>query len=93
MNTWRIRLRAFAPVPLAAPESRPLRNMRLSMLGALALLGVICLFWSDFSEVAGIFGVALVAALVVYLAVLVPVWLCRKIHADDAWLLRERHDD
>lgn len=93
MNVWRTRLRAFAPVPLAAPESRPLRNLRLSVLGALALLGAICLFWGDFIVVAGMLAVALLAGLVVYLAVLVPVWLCRKIHADDAWILRERHDD
>ena len=86
--------RDLLPVPLAAPESPALARARkicLVLLGVLALLGG---FFGPIHAVAGIYAVALFAALVAYLAVRVTIYLQLKSRADDAWLdhLTSRED-
>lgn len=82
----------IAPAPMAAPETPALRRARLMIMAALFTLAAICLAWGWVGGVAGSLLIALVAGISVFLVIQVPLWICAKNRADDAWLSRETTD-
>ena len=80
------------PAPMAAPETPGLKRARLRILIALAALGLICFAWGSLPQKIQPAGMAIMAGLVVFLALQIPVWAIAKSRADDAWLFRDRDD-
>ena len=80
------------PAPMAAPETQGLRRARYRILYAMAALGLICIAWTSLPQAIQPEGLAIVAGLVVFLALQIPVWAIAKSRADDAWLFRNRDD-
>jgi hypothetical protein len=83
---------ARVPAPMAAPETPALRGARMRILGSLAVLGLITLIWSAIPAGGQRVAAALVAGLVVFLAIQVPVWALAKWKADEAVLFEGRDD-
>ena len=82
MLTWLDWLRT----PMAAPETRGLKAMRMAIL-SLSMMVVVSVAAIDPLRVAiGIGAGAVVAGLLLILAALVPVYLIAKTRADDAHL-------
>lgn len=96
ISTAWVRLRTKAvewlPYPMAAPETKALRKSRMRIMSALCALAAICLLWGWIGGVGGAVFVAVIAGLVVFLAIQVPIWVIAKNRADDAWLARKSDD-
>lgn len=97
MAAWFASVRArFAhhlPVPLAAPESAGLAGARRRVIGALLLLALTCLGAGELRTISPLLPAVLALALLIFLAVQIPLWLRAKLRADHAWLMRERGHD
>ena len=102
MMVTRIRARLHAakrsigdrfPAPMAAPESRQLRRMRVTLITELAMLAVLTAAVPAFSQAClraiGAFAWLALAGSSVIIGVR---WLNAKIRADDAWAVREREE-
>lgn len=81
------RIKEFAPVPLAAPETKDLRGARFRVVAASVLFAAVCLFFGPFREIAGRFALPTASALLAFLAVQVPLWVRAKNRADDHFLM------
>lgn len=86
------RLRNMAPVPMAAPETRALRDARMLILACLTLLMAMVGAWRVLHAAFGIVAVGAVVGVLSTLLVQVPIYVAVKRSADDAWLLRDRDD-
>jgi hypothetical protein len=88
------RLRAWlasqAPIPMAAPEPPALRQARLRIVAALALLAVLGAAWDLLARQHGPLLLALLAGLGMFLALQIPLWMRAKARTDDAWLMRDQ---
>ena len=89
----RARIALHLPVPLAAPESVRLAAARRRVIGALLLLALTCLGAGVLSFINPLLPAVLALALLVFLAIQIPLWLRAKLRADHAWLMREREHD
>lgn len=87
------RIARHLPVPLAAPESMALAAARRRVIGALLLLALTCLGAGVLSAISPLLPAVLALALLVYLAIQLPLWLRAKLRADHAWLMRECEHD
>ena len=72
--------------PMAAPETRSLKVMRMTILAICGVLVVSIAAIDPLRAVIGIGAGAVVAGLLLALAALVPVYLVIKTRADDAHL-------
>ena len=72
--------------PMAAPETRALKVMRMAILAICGVLVVSIAAIDPLRAVIGIGAGAVVAGLLLALAALVPVYLVIKTRADDAHL-------
>lgn len=72
--------------PMAAPETRSLKVMRMTILAICGVLVVSIAAIAPLRAVIGIGAGAVVAGLLLVLAALVPVYLVIKTGADDAHL-------
>jgi hypothetical protein len=72
--------------PIAAPETRALKVMRMTILAICGVLVVSIAAIDPLRAVIGIGAGAIVAGLLLVLAALVPVYLRTKTRADDAHL-------
>lgn len=73
--------------PMAAPETRPLRTIRLTILGAGLTLGGLTALIDPARALIGVSAVGAAAGLLVALVILVPIYLRAKARADDAHLM------
>jgi len=76
----------FLRTPMAAPETRGLKFMRMAILGICVALVVSIVAIDPLRAAIGIGAGAVVAGFLLVLAVLVPVYLTVKNRADDAHL-------
>ena len=88
MSSWR----DLIPVPLAAPETAPLRSARFRVIGGCAVVAVIVLFFGPLHDLLGRLALALLGAAAAFAGVQGWLWVTAKNAADDAWLFRERDD-
>lgn len=72
--------------PMAAPETRTLRRLRLTILGASLTLGGLIALIGPARELMGAGAIGAAAGLLAALALLVPIYLRAKSRADDAHL-------
>lgn len=72
--------------PMAAPETRVLRAMRLTILACLSLLAMTILALAPLRSAIGVGVGGIAAGLLATLAILVPVYATAKNRADDAYL-------
>lgn len=72
--------------PMAAPETRVLRAMRLTILACLSLLAMTILALAPLRSAIGVGAGGIAAGLLAALAILVPVYATAKNRADDAYL-------
>lgn len=79
--------------PMAAPETRLLRAMRVTLLAGFVTVAMGVLNLADIARVLGRAGTALLAGLCVALAVLAAVYVCIKMRADAAHLDELRRED
>jgi len=97
MVAWFVSVRAriahHLPAPLAAPESVVLAAARRRVIGALLLLALTCLGAGEFRAISPLLPAVLGLALLVFLAIQIPLWLRAKLRADHVWLMREREHD
>lgn len=89
----RARIAHHLPAPLAAPESVRLAAARRRVIGALLLLALTCLRTGELRAISPLLPAVVGLALLVFLAVQIPLWLRAKLRADHAWLMREREHD
>lgn len=89
----RARIVHHLPVPLAAPESVRLAAARRRVIGALLLLALTCLGAGELRAISPLLPAVVALALLVFLAIQIPLWLRAKLRADHAWLMREREHD
>lgn len=89
----RARIAHLLPVPLAAPESVRLTAARRRVITALLLLALTCLGAGKLRAISPWLPAVLALALLIFLAVQIPLWLRAKLRADHAWLMRERGHD
>lgn len=73
--------------PIAAPETRALRTLRLTILGASLTLGGLIALIGPARALIGVGAVGAAAGLLAALAILVPIYLRAKMRADDAHLM------
>ena len=79
--------------PMAAPETRWLRAMRMTLLAGFVALALGVLNMSTIAQVLGRAGMGMLAGLCVALAVLVAFYATAKIRADEALLDAPRRSD
>jgi len=72
--------------PMAAPETRFLKTMRLTILAASALLVLTILALAPLRSAIGVGAGGIAAALLAMLVILVPVYAAAKNRADNAYL-------
>lgn len=78
-------LRLIGP-PMAAPETRVMRALRMTILGASVLLCGLTALIGPARALIGAGAIGAAASLLAALAVLVPIYLRAKTRADDAHL-------
>ena len=79
--------------PMAAPETRWLRAMRMTLLVGFVALALSVLNLSAIAQALGRAGTGMLAGLCVALAVLVAVYATAKIRADEAFLYAPGRSD
>ena len=82
MLTWR----DWLAIPMAAPETRRLRAMRMTVLALCAALFVSLLVFDPLRAAIGLIAGGLVGGLLMALLALVPVYVITKNRADDRYL-------
>lgn len=78
--------------PMAAPETRALRTLRLTILGASLTLGGLIALIGPAKALMGAGAIGAAAGLLAALAVLVPIYLRTKTRADAAHLMASCRD-
>lgn len=90
---WKRTLAARLPAPMAAPETRNLCQMRISLVVDLVLLALLSAAWEPIAATS-LGGIAAFVWLLLALHCLIVgiCWLVLKVRVDNAWAARDRDE-
>lgn len=90
MIAW---IRNMMPVPMAAPETVPLRNARRRLIAALCVLALMAFFWGPLAQRFGAFAFAVFVSVGAFCLVQGLMWISVKNAADDEFLMNGGEGD